>query len=92
MASLSVCSSPSSFIPSRNVKICLASASSIDVEGKTDVHDHVLARLHVGDVIQADAFENAAEIDFAHQDVVLVVSLDDLTGDREAHALVPLGD
>ena len=44
-------------------------------EGEADVHQDEVAHLDVAQVVQADALADPAEVDAAHQDVVL---LDDL--------------
>ena len=49
------------------------------------VDEDVVAGPGVGDVLQADALEDAAEIDLAHQHVGFAVGLDHLAGDAEAH-------
>ena len=70
-----------------------ASASSIRDSAKPDVHEHVVVRLDLGDVLEADALRDAAEVDLAHQDVVLVIGLNDSSRhcqDTSSHSLVRL--
>src|SRR4051812_12838680 len=54
-------------------------------EGEPDVDQGVLADGDVRDVFEADPLEDAAEIDPAHEQVVLAVHLDDFAGDAQAH-------
>ena len=54
-------------------------------EGEADVDEHVVAGPDLGDVLEADALGDAAEVDLAHQHVVLAIGLDHLPGYREAH-------
>ena len=60
-------------------------------QGEADVDEHVLADLHLGHVLQADALADAAEIDLAHEHVVLAVGLDHFAGNAEAHEQAPSG-
>src|SRR5262249_39213795 len=57
-------------------------------QGEADVDKDVLARPDLRHMLQADALEDAAEIDLAHEHVVLTVSLDHLAGDAEAHGWI----
>ena len=78
-------SSSSWFICSRNSKT-RARLGLVDArQGEADVDQHVFVRLRLGDVLEADALGDAAEVDLAHQDVVLAVGLDHSSGDCQAH-------
>src|SRR5581483_3466630 len=57
-------------------------------EGEADVDQHVLADPHVGDVLQAGALHDAAEVDLAHEHVMLAVGLHHFPGHAEAHAML----
>ena len=54
-------------------------------QGEADVDQHVIVDLDLGHVLQADPLGDPAELDPAHQHVVLLVGLHDLPGDSEAH-------
>src|SRR5271165_2102696 len=54
-------------------------------EGEADVDQHVVADPDLGHVLQADALGDAAEVDLAHQQVVLAVGLRHFSRDCEAH-------
>ena len=49
------------------------------------MNEHVIVDAGVGDVLQADPLEDPAEIDLAHQHVVLAIGLDHFAGYGEAH-------
>src|SRR5690349_2270400 len=55
-------------------------------EGEPDVDQGVLPDGDGRDVFEADPLANAAEVDAAHEQVVLAVHFDDLAGDAQAHA------
>src|SRR5262252_11159573 len=59
-------------------------------EGKADMHEHVIAGDDVGDVVEADALRDAAEVNLAHQDPMLAERLDHATRNAEAHVSSPL--
>ena len=63
--------SSSWFMPSRNSNTRRASVSSMFDQGEADVDQDVIVDHDVGDVLQTDALENPAEIDLAHEHVVL---------------------
>src|SRR5436853_484251 len=52
---------------------------------KADVHQHVVAGPNVRNVGEADLLGDPAEVDLAHQHVVLGKRLDHEAGDAEAH-------
>src|SRR5262249_12271526 len=54
-------------------------------QGEADVNDDIVTRKGVGDVFETGLFEDAAEIDLAHEDVVFTESFDYLARDAEAH-------
>ena len=56
---------------------------------KADVHQCVIADTNFRHVLQTDPLDDTAEIDFAHQNVMLVIDLDYLTGNSEAHGPAP---
>src|SRR5829696_5588067 len=55
-------------------------------QGEPDVNQGVLPDGDVRDVLQAHPLEDPAEVDAAHEQVVLAVHFDDLAGDAQAHA------
>src|SRR5436190_57645 len=63
-----------------------------DRQGEADVHHHVHAGPGLGNVLQADALADAAEIDLAHPQVMLDVRFDDSSGDSETHRLTPFAN
>ena len=81
--------SSSWFISSRNSNTRRASASSIRERAKPTWTSTYSSTCDLGDVLQADALGDAAELDLAHQHVVLAVGLDHLAGDSEAHRQSP---
>src|SRR5262245_36375222 len=54
-------------------------------ECEPDVDECVFADGNLGNVLEAYPLEDAAEIDLAHEQVVLAVQFNDLAGDAEAH-------
>ena len=80
-------SSSSWFISSRNSNTRRASASSMRDRAKPTWTRTYSPTLDLRHVLQADALEDAAEIDLAHQHVVLAVGLDHLAGNAEAHRI-----
>jgi hypothetical protein len=54
-------------------------------QGEPDVHDDVLADLNFGHVLQTDVFENTAEINLAHEHIVLLVGARHFAGDPKTH-------
>ena len=59
-------------------------------QGKADVDEDVLAHLHLGHVVEADPFRDAAEIDFAHEHVVFLIGLDDFSRYCQTHVTLLL--
>ena len=59
------------------------------LDREPDVHDHVLADLGVGNVLQAHVFAEAAEVDHRHQRAVLFLEAEDLPRNRENTSLSP---
>ena len=49
-------------------------------DGKSHVHDHVIAHIRLRDVSQARLPHDSAELDFAHAQPVRVVSIEKLAG------------
>ena len=60
------------------------------VEGEADVDQHVFADLRLRHMFQADALEDAAEIDLAHEDVVFAIGFHDFAGNAQTHVVFPL--
>ena len=58
-------------------------------DGEPDVDDDVVAQLDVRLVGQAGLLADAAEVDAAHAQAVLVVDLDDLARDAQTHVASP---
>src|SRR5262245_11460497 len=54
-------------------------------EREADVNEGVFSGHDLGDVFEADPLQHTAEIEPPHEQIVLAVNLDDLTGNAEAH-------
>ena len=60
------------------------------VESEADVNDHVLPGLHPRHVLHTNALEDAAEIDLAHEHVMLAIGFDNSSGNAETHRGSPI--
>ena len=78
-------SSSSWFICSRNSKTCWASSSSICDSAKPTCTSTYSPDLHLGHMLQTDLLRHAAEIDLAHQHIVLAIGSNDFAGNSKAH-------
>ena len=56
---------------------------------EADVHDDVVAELHLGDVGQAGVLAHAAEVDLAHRQGAVVADLDHLARDAKTTSVRP---
>ncbi len=61
-------------------------------QGETDMNENVLADLYIGNMFETDLLDHAAEIDFAHEHIVLTERLDDFSRNSKAHPSSPLGE
>jgi hypothetical protein len=61
-------------------------------EGKADVDDGVVADLDLGHVVEADVFDDAAEIDAAHTNRAVGGDLFDFSRNRETHSNLVIPD
>ena len=52
---------------------------------EADVDEHVVVGADLGDMLEADAPADPAELDFTHQDVVFAIGLEDSSRDRKTH-------
>ena len=74
---------------SNSARVRFADSSSRTLKGETHVHNHVFADLGVRNVLQADVFLDAAEVDDGHQRAVTLLDAQDSPRYRQTHGRPP---
>lgn len=57
-------------------------------QGEADVNKHIVADYQLWQSFQASLLDDTPEINFPHEQIVLAVYFDDLTGDSQTHTLL----